>query len=70
MRLHLDAPAIKKIIIVLTGKSFGLICDLFYTMAFAANCNFTIVCCFRADFLKTKWAEESPQISFDLEALF
>ncbi len=73
MRLHLDAPAIEKIKIVLIGKSltgFGLICDLLFAMAFAAKCNFTIVCYFRVGFPKMKWAEESPQILVDLEALF
>lgn len=71
MQPHFDAPAIEKIKIVLIGKSltgFGLICDLLFAMALAANCNFTIVCCFRVGFPKMKWAEESPQISFDLEA--
>ena len=70
MRLHLDAPVIEKIKIVLIGKpltGFGLICDLLLAMMLAANCNFTIVCCFRVGFLKMKWAEESPQVLFDLE---
>ncbi len=73
MRFHLDALVIEKIKIVLIGKpltGFGLICDLLFAMVLAANCNFTIVCCFRVGFPKMKWAEESPQISFDLEALF
>ena len=71
--LHLDASAIEKIRIVfidepLTG--FGLIYNLLFAMAFSANCNFTIVYCFRVGFPKMKWAEENPQILFDLEALF
>ena len=71
--LHPDASAIEKIRIVfidepLTGSS--LICDLLFAIAFAANCNFTIVCCFRIVFPKMKRAEENPQILFDLEALF
>lgn len=71
--LHPSASAIEKIRIVfidepLTG--FGLICDLLFAMAFVANCNFTIVYCFRVGFPKMKWAEENPQIMFDLEALF
>ena len=71
--LHPDASAIEKIRIVfidepLTG--FGLICDSFFSMVFAANCNFTIVYCFRVGFPKMKWAEENPQIMFGLEALF
>ncbi len=73
MRFHLDALVIEKIKIVLIGKpltGFGLICDLLFAMAFATKCNFTIVCCFRVVFPKMKWAEESPQIVFDLEALF
>ena len=69
--LHPDASAIEKIRIVfidepLTG--FGLICDLLFAMAFATSCNFTIVYCFRIGFPKMKWAEENPQILFDLEA--
>ncbi len=73
MRFHLDALVIEKIKIVLIGKpltGFGLICDLLFAMAFATKCNFTIVCCFRVVFPKMKWAEESPQIVFDLETLF
>ncbi len=63
--LHPNASAIEKIRIVfidepLTG--FSLICDLLFTMAFASNCNFTIVYCFRVGFPKMKWAEENPQI--------
>ena len=69
--LHPDASAIEKIRIVfidepLTG--FGLICDSFFSMVFAANCNFTIVYCFRVGFPKMKWAEESPQSVSNLEA--
>lgn len=63
--LHPDASAIEKIRIVFIGEpltGFGLICDLLFAMAFAANCNFTIVYCFRVGFPKMKWAEESPQI--------
>ena len=69
--LHPDASAIEKIRIVFIGEpltGFGLICDLLFAMAFAANCNFTIVYCFRVGFPKMKWAEENPQILFDLEA--
>lgn len=71
--LHPDTSAIEKIRIVfidepLTG--FGLICDLLFAMAFAANCNFTIVSCFRVDSPRMKWAEERLQILFELEALF
>ena len=61
--LHLDASAIEKIRIVfidepLTG--FGLIYNLLFAMAFSANCNFTIVYCFRVGFPKMKWAEAPP----------
>ena len=70
--LYLGASAIEKRIVFidepLTGSS--LICDLLFAIAFAANCNFTIVCCFRIVFPKMKRAEENPQILFDLEALF
>lgn len=57
--LHPSVSAIEKIRIVfidepLTG--FGLICDPFSAMAFATNCNFTIVYCFRVGFPKMKWA--------------
>lgn len=71
--LHPDASAIEKIRIVFIDESltgFGSICDLLFAMAFAANCNFTIVFCFRVGFPKMKWAEENLQILFDLEALF
>lgn len=71
--LHPNASAIEKIRIVFIDEPLtgcGLICDLLFAMAFAAICNFTIVYCFRVDFLKTKWAEENPQILFNLEALF
>ena len=71
--LHPSASAIEKIRIVFIDKpltGFGLICDLLFAVAFAANCNFTIVCCFRVGSPKMKWADESPQIKFDLEALF
>lgn len=69
--LHPDASAIEKIRIVfidepLTG--FSLICNLLFAMALAANCNFTIVYCFRVGFPKMKWAEESPQSVSNLEA--
>ena len=69
--LHPNASAIEKIRIVfidepLTG--FRFICDLLFAMASAANCNSTIVYCFRVEFPKMKWAEESPQIICDLEA--
>lgn len=67
--MHL--PAIEKIRIILIGEpmtGFGLICDLLFAITFAANCNFTIVCCFRIGFPKMKWAEEPPQILVDLEA--
>ena len=62
--LHLDASAIEKIRIVfidepLTG--FGLIYNLLFAMAFSANCNFTIVYCFRVGFPKMKWAEAPPK---------
>ena len=69
--LHPDASAIEKIRIAFIDEpltSFGLICDLLFAMAFAANCNFTIVHFFRVGFPKMKWAEENPQILFDLEA--
>ena len=71
--LHPDTSAIEKIRIVfindpLTG--FGLICNLLFTMISTTNCNFTIVFCFRVGFPKMKWAEENPQILFDLEVLF
>ena len=71
--LHPSASAIEKIRIVFIDESltdFNLICDLLFAMVFAANCNFTIVYCFRVGFPKMKWAEENPQIKFDLEALF
>ena len=71
--LHPDASAIEKIRIVFIDESltgFGSICDLLFAMSFAANCNFTIVFCFRVGFPKMKWAEENPQILFDLEVLF
>ncbi len=69
--LHPSAFAIEKIGIVLIAKhltGLGLACDLHFAMAFATNCNFTIVCCFRVGFPKMKWAEESPQSVTNLEA--
>ena len=69
--LHPDASAIEKISIAFIDEpltSFGLICDQLFAIAFAANCNFTIVYCFRVGFPKMKWAEENPQILFDLVA--
>jgi len=68
-----DASAIEKIRIVFIDEPLtgcGLICDLLFTMVFAANCNFTIIFRFRVRFPKMKWAEENLQILFDLEALF
>ena len=62
--LHPSASAIEKIRIVFIDKpltGFGLICDLLFAMAFAVNCNFTIVYCFRVDFLKTKWQKKTPK---------
>lgn len=73
MRLRLGTPVIEKIKIVLAGRSltgFGLICDLLFAMALAANCNFTIVCRFRVGFPKMEWTEENLQILVDLEAWF
>ena len=68
--LYLGASAIEKRIVFidepLTG--FSLICNLLFAMALAANCNFTIVYCFRVGFPKMKWAEESPQSVSNLEA--
>lgn len=70
---HPDTSAIEKIRIAFIAEplaGFGLICNLLFTMAFAANCNFTIVSCFRVDFPKMKWTEECLQILFELEVLF
>ena len=61
--LHSNASAIEKIRIVFIDKpltGFGLICELLLAMAFAANCNFTIVYRFRVGFPKMKRAEENP----------
>lgn len=69
--LHPSAFAIEKIRIVFIDEPLtgcGLICDPFFAMAFAAKCNFTIVCCFRVGFPKMKWTEENTQILVDLKA--